>query len=134
MTMNTILKSELLRVTLLLLLTLPAINMQAQTASFNFSAGPAPVTGWTNMAGDPSAAVITGSDAATGISISSISPSNWIPLSGIGSAYDGEGSPNGVFFPAGGMLNHWFQFTGAALYNSALPQLQLRSLNPGYGD
>lgn len=105
--------------------------LKAQTTvSFNFSAGAQPVSGWINVAGDPSVAVRTATDPTSGIAISSVSTGNWVPLSSSGTAaFDGGGMTNGTFFPAAVMLNHWFQ-TNPALsgYNASVPQLQITGL------
>lgn len=105
-------------------------RVQAQTtASFNFSAASQPVTGWVNIAGDPSTAVRSGT--SNGITISSIAISNWSPLSGVGSAFDGVGAAGGTFFPAAVLLNHWFQAGAAGNFNTAIPQLLISGLIPG---
>ncbi|HVU57798.1 MAG TPA: Ig-like domain-containing protein [Puia sp.] len=104
-------------------------HLQAQvSASFNFTAAPVSVSGWTNVSGDPSTGVRTAT-SSSGISISSVSTANWSGLSG-NASYDGGGMPGGTFFPANVMLNHWFQSgssTGA--YNAAVPQLIISGLS-----
>jgi hypothetical protein len=104
-------------------------SLQAQTTvSFNFSAAPQPVSGWINVAGDPSAAVRTGTDPVTGISISSVQ-GNWSTYNG-SSAYDGGGTTGGTFFPAAVMMNEWFQYSNFyGLYNSQAPQLIVSGLS-----
>lgn len=100
----------------------------AQTSSFNFSAGANSVSGWINMAGDPSVGVVTGTDPTTGISVTSIATANWHPLDN--SAYDGLGAANGTFFPAAVMVDHWYQYNGpVSVYNPASPQLRISGLN-----
>src|SRR5689334_10724673 len=87
------------RALLVLLSTLSAGScLWAQTVSFNFTAAPTSVSGWINVAGDPSVAVRTASDPATGINITSIATANWHPWDV--AAYDGLGAANGTFFPA----------------------------------
>jgi hypothetical protein len=99
----------------------------AQSASFNFSNSSKPVTGWTNIAGDPSTAVRTGT-ASSGITITSVATGNWAPFGN--SAYDAGGATGGTFFPAAVMLNHWFQYSSYyAAYNALLPQLIIGGLN-----
>jgi hypothetical protein len=107
-------------------------RLHAQNANFNFSAGAAVVSGWTNVAGDPAIGTVTAT-APSGITISSVSPANWAPYEG-NSAFNGFGTPGGTFFPAAVMINDWFQYSGVggtlAAYNSAVPQLIIGGLNP----
>src|SRR5579872_5926768 len=100
-------------------------GLVAQTASFNFSAGSKPVTGWTNVVGDPSQNMITGSSG--NISISSVAPANWSSYEGA-SSYDGGGMSNGTFFPAGVMANNWYQYSNLGYYNAAMPQFIISGL------
>ena len=110
-----------------LALTLFAVDARAQTASFNFSLNSHPVTGWVNVAGDPSTAVRTGVSGS--IHVSSIATSNWSQFSGA-AAYDGGGMTGASFFPAGVMANMWFQYNAVyAAYNAAVPQLLISGLN-----
>jgi hypothetical protein len=103
---------------------------QAQIASFNFSQNAQSVSGWTNLHGNPAAALITATDAGTGFAISSIGTTNWAPYSDGHCSFDGGGASGGTFFPAGVMVNHWFQFsTYYGAYNALLPQLQISGLN-----
>jgi hypothetical protein len=105
----------------------------AQTVSFNFSNSPNSVSGWINMHGDPSLAVITATDGTTGISISSVSTANWVQYNHANAAYDGGGETNGTFFPAAVMVDQWFQYnpagSGTAYYNQAIPQLIISGLS-----
>jgi len=104
-------------------------GLQAQTSSFNFTAAAVSVSGWTNVSGDPAVAIRTATDAATGISISSVSTGNWAGLNNV-AAYNGGGMTTGTFFPANVMRNHWFQYDASlASYNAALPQLIISGLN-----
>lgn len=106
-------------------------GVNAQIASFNFSATPVSVTGWTNLSGNPAAAVVTAT--ANGITVSSVGAGNWAGNSGI-SAKNGNGASSGTYFPAAVMSNNWFQYNGAtrtlANYNASYPQLQISGLNP----
>jgi len=106
--------------------------LQAQIASFNFSAQAQVVAGWTNVAGDPSLAVRTATDPS-GIAISSVSTANWSPTPSGVCAYNGNGGYPGVYFPVGVMIANWMQYNGSgynlALYNALLPQLELSGLN-----
>lgn len=117
---------------LLVLLYVAGISRStAQLASFNFSKSSNAVSGWTNVHGDPSVSILTAT--AGGVTISSVSTANWSAWGGA-CAYDGYGSTavNG-FFPARVLLDDWLQSNGSnsnlALYNSAVPQLQLSGLN-----
>lgn len=104
-------------------------RLNAQTASFNFSLGAQTVSGWTNVAGDPSTGVRTATDAATGIHISSVATGNWAAYNG-GAAFDGGGQSGGTFFPSAVMLNFWFQYSAFyGAYNAAVPQLEITGLN-----
>src|SRR5882757_2962135 len=107
---------------------IPRLKAQV-TASFNFTAAAASVSGWTNVSGDPSVAVRTATDASTGITISSVAAGNWAPISGVGSAINGAGASGGTFFPATVMVNQWFQYSSLAWYNAAMPQLLISGLN-----
>jgi hypothetical protein len=117
----------MLKISWMLCLVLVIGNLQAQTVSFNFSLAPASVSGWVNISGDPSTA--TRSGTSSGITVSSVSSGNWVPLAGVGSAYDALGASPGVFFPTAVLANHWFQATSLAAYNAAVPQLQISGLN-----
>jgi len=112
----------------LLLLELGGFNeVMAQSASFNFSQGSQSVSGWTNVAGDPSVAV-RNVTAPSGITISSVSTTNWVPFSNC--SYDGGGQPGGTFFPAAVMANHWFNYdVRLGNYNAMVPQLIIGGLN-----
>ncbi|HXB93489.1 MAG TPA: hypothetical protein VNU72_14420, partial [Puia sp.] len=111
-----------------LLLALGGFNgVMAQSASFNFSQGSQSVSGWTNVAGDPSVAV-RNVTAPSGITISSVSTTNWVPFSNC--SYDGGGQPGGTFFPAAVMANHWFNYdVRLGNYNAMVPQLIIGGLN-----
>jgi hypothetical protein len=117
------------RLLLLLLLFALVGTLQAQIAAFNFSLNAQVETGWTNVAGDPSVAVR--SATAGGITVSSISRSNWQSDS-YGAAVDDVGTA-GVYFTPWVMRNDWYQYNGSslnlALYNALIPQLSLSGLN-----
>ena len=107
-------------------------HLQAQIAAFNFSATAAPVTGWTNLAGNASDSVI--SKTSGGLTLSSVAASHWAPLSGT-CAENGEGDYPGTYFPIGVMSSGWFQYNGGsggtlAVYNALMPQFELTGLNP----
>jgi len=103
---------------------------QAQTSSFSFSQGAHSLSGWINIAGDPHSGVQTGTDPATGFSISSVSTANWYSLNAT-NTFDNGGKSGGTFFPSSVMLNYWFQYGSSnSGYNAAVPQLQVSGLNP----
>ena len=113
------------------LLIFAALNKAtAQLAQFSFG-GPSTVSGWTNIPGDPYTGVRTAT--AGGITISTISTGNWAPNSVPSAEYDFGGASPGVYFPDAVMSNSWLQYNGSgynlALYNAAVPQLQLSGLN-----
>ncbi|HEY4291368.1 MAG TPA: Ig-like domain-containing protein [Puia sp.] len=113
------------------LLCIHSAKLHAQaTSSFNFSAAAQTVSGgWINVSGDPSVAVRTATDASTGITISSVATANWVPNNSV-AAFNGGGQPNGTFFPAAVMNNHWFQDNPfLSSYNAAVPQLEISGLN-----
>ena len=116
---------------LLLLLGAGVLRCTAQIASFSF-AGPSTVSGWTNISGDPH----SGAQSATanGITVSSISASNWVPNSVPSNVYNFGGATGASYFPANVMANTWLQWNGnsnnLALYNASLPQILLSGLNP----
>ena len=105
---------------------LPAIllgmtgQLRAQSASFNFSLNAHSVSGWVNVAGDPSTAVRTGTSGS--ISVSSIGTDHWSQYSGsLSAAFDGGGMTGTSFFPTAVMANMWFQYsTFYGAYNAAL--------------
>ncbi|HEY4064195.1 MAG TPA: Ig-like domain-containing protein [Puia sp.] len=104
---------------------------QAQTASFNFSEAAQSVSGWTNVFGNPATGVRTAT-ASSGITITSVSTSNWVPYTSGDAASDGGGETTGssFFFPAAVILNHWFQYSDfLANYNALMPQLQIGGLS-----
>jgi len=106
-------------------------GINAQIASFNFSAAPVAVTGWTNLSGNPAAAIVTAT--ANGVTVSSVAAANWSPYTTDSSAYNGLGAYPGTYFPANVMSNAWFQYNGTARnlanYNSLVPQLKVSGLN-----
>ncbi|HEY4209006.1 MAG TPA: hypothetical protein VGM31_19410, partial [Puia sp.] len=118
------------RTTFLLLLSLCGITyLQAQvSAKFNFTASAVSVSGWTNVSGNPAAAVC-GATSSSGVTVSSVSTANWSGLTG-NASYNGGGMSTGSFFPSAVMLNHWFQY-GASTggYNAAVPQLIISGLS-----
>jgi len=108
-------------------------RLQAQVfASFSLSANSTTlngtsVTGWTNVFGDPHIGTLSGT--SNGITLTSISTSNWVTdASGI-CAEDAAAPHFGTFFPDNVLRNHWFQAGTSAAFNQALPQIRLYGLN-----
>jgi hypothetical protein len=118
------------KIALVLLLTAgySISNVSAQTtAKFNFSLASHTVSGWVNVAGDPSTGVRTGTSGS--IHISSINAARWAPLNSV-AAFDGGGMTGASFFPAAVMANMWFQYAAAfASYNAGAPQLEISGLS-----
>ncbi|HEV2479727.1 MAG TPA: Ig-like domain-containing protein [Puia sp.] len=117
---------------LLLLLAMAGVQRSmAQIASFSF-ASQSTASGWTNLAGDPHSGAQTAT--ANGITISSISASNWVPNGVPSNVYDYGGASGATYFPQVVMTDTWLQWNGTndnlALYNAAIPQLELSGLNP----
>jgi hypothetical protein len=110
------------------------IATRAQIASFNFSATAVPVTGWTNVYGNPAGSGGPITATAGGITVSSVNATNWSPNSSSSSAYNNGGAASGTYFPAGVMADSWIQYNGTgnnqALYNALVPQLAVSGLNP----
>jgi hypothetical protein len=108
-----------------------AIRSTAQIASFSFG-GPDSAPGWTNMSGDPAIGVQTAT--AGGITLSSVAPANWVPDNAGHSALDYNWDNTNGYFPAAVMGNAWKQWNGnngfLAVYNAAIPQIELTGLNP----
>jgi hypothetical protein len=129
--MNSGFRCSLYRLLSALFLVAALIPAEAQIASFSF-AGPSTVSGWTNISGDPHTGVRTAT--AGGITLSSVSVSNWSPNSSGNCAYNSGGAASGTYFPAVIMTNSWIQYNGTgnnlALYNALVPQISLSGLNP----
>jgi len=111
-------------------ITLAVGGGSGQSASFNFSNSPVPLSGWTNMAGQPGQGVISASGG--GVTLSSVSASNWAPYSGA-TSYDGGGvNAAGYFNNAAVTVNNWHQYGDpAALFSASKPQLQATGLSAG---
>ena len=113
---------------LILLVAACAGRLYAQTVSFNFSAGAHTVSGWTNIYGNPAAAVLSATSG--GITVSSVATANWAPNSDGHASFDGGGVSGGTFFPAAVMANQWYQYSSYyAQYNALVPQLVISGLN-----
>jgi len=109
-------------------------QLQAQIASFNFSATAVSVSGWTNVYGNPAGSGGPITATAGGITVSSVNATNWSPNSSSSSAYNNGGAASGTYFPAAVMADSWIQYNGTgnnlALYNALAPQLAVSGLNP----
>ena len=107
------------------LLFVCAGKVQAQViASFSLSAGAAPLSGWTNVFGDPH--TTARSATANGITLTSV---NWATdASGI-CAEDAAAPHGGTFFPDLVLRNHWFQAGSNAVFSQGVPQIRLSGLN-----
>jgi hypothetical protein len=116
-------KKRYFLLTPLLLLVLCEVN--AQSASFNFTAFPHTVSGWTNVVGDPGASFISAT-STSGVGISSVATANWAAYSGHCAA-DSTGENVSGFFPGAVLFNHWFTYE--AVYNAAKPQLKVSGLS-----
>ena len=108
-------------------------HVQAQIASFNFSAAAISVTGWTNLHGNPAAGTAI-TATANGVTVSSVAAANWSPFTNDSCSYNGLGAWPGTYFPSTVMSNAWFQYNAttstSANYNSVVPQLEITGLNP----
>lgn len=105
--------------------TSPAI---AKTARFNFSLSSKPVSGFTNLFGNPHTGLISGTDASSNISINTIAAGAWTG-NGTVSAIDNLAVVNdgGGFTVPQEVLQNAF-FSGAS---SAVDNLQITGLTPG---
>ncbi|MBS1663441.1 MAG: hypothetical protein JST68_20530 [Bacteroidetes bacterium] len=120
--------------TVMLLLIVLDGRLDAQVlASFSFSQNSTAGygwsdAGWTNVFGDPFTGVRTAT--ANGITISSISTSNWVTNNGA-CAEDAVGATGGTFFPDHILRCHWYQASssGGAAYNASVPQFRISGLN-----
>lgn len=122
----TLLLSALGKRICLLLLALSAVcKTRSQSASFNFTAFPHTLSGWTNVVGDPGTAVRTAT-STSGVAISSVATANWAAFSGHCAA-DSLGENVNGFFPAAVLFNHWYTYE--AVYNATKPQLKLTGLS-----
>jgi hypothetical protein len=104
-----------------------AANSRGQTASFSFSAGSHPLSGWTNVTGDPSVSVITVADPS-GITVNSVAIANWSQF-GDQASFDGLGENVNGFFPGAVLVNHWYNYDNT--FHSNQPQLRVTGLNKG---
>lgn len=97
-------------------------------ARFNFSQGAKPVSGFNNVYGNPHLAILSGTDAGTGIGINTVATTAYTP-NGTNSGKDNMGvvdDGNGFIVPQGVLAN--VIFTGTT---SQIDNLQLTGLTPG---
>lgn len=100
-------------------------------AKFSFSKTTKSCSGWNNVYGEPNISVLTGTDAATGITFTSVATANWTPNGSSG--FDGNGTMSGTFFndcsgtSSAPMYNGW---VNAAVYDHAKPQGVIGGCNP----
>src|SRR6185437_7413076 len=116
---------------LLLLAMVGVQRSMAQIASFSLGA-PVAAPGWTIVPGDPAAGVQTAT--AGGITSSTIAQANWSPDNAGHASVGYNWGATGGYFPAAVMGSAWKQWNGnnlnLALYNAAIPQVELTGLNP----
>lgn len=103
-------------------------------SQFNFSSGSQPVTGWTNVAGDPATGIRSATDVSTGWTVSSTASSNWNgTFVGSQNAFDGFGQTiddgGGFAFPAAVALNYWYNYTDTFSTSSPKYQVKVTGLN-----
>jgi len=102
---------------------------------FSFRPAAASISGWISVAGAPHASVITATDPATNVTVSSVATGQWNPAN-YGSpisSYAG-GVSNGTVQPAAVVQNNWFNYNAAygTTVNGVLQgdNLKLTRLNP----
>ncbi|HEY5744896.1 MAG TPA: choice-of-anchor Q domain-containing protein [Chryseolinea sp.] len=102
---------------------------------FSFRPAAASISGWISVAGAPHASVITATDPATTITVSSVATGQWNPAvyGSATSSYAG-GVSNGTVQPAAVVQNNWFNYNAAygTTVNGVLQgdNLKLTRLNP----
>jgi hypothetical protein len=112
-------------------ITLTGGSVGPQSAYFNFSNTAVNISGWTNMAGSPGTNVVSATHPS-GISLSSVASSNWVPYSGYTSSNGNGFSAAGFFGDANVSANNWYQYGDPqALFDSTRPQFQATGLVPG---
>lgn len=98
-------------------------------AQFNFSKTSQSVSGWNSCFGSPHIATCTATDTATGIGVSTLSPSNWTAF-GIDTSNDSVGPVgSNSEFPAAVMLSVMFNYSrGSDLTPN---NMEINGLTPG---
>jgi len=89
------------------------------TAKFAFTNAAQGISGWNELAGAPHAAVISKTDATTGITVSSVATAQWNPASyGTATSSFNGGVTNGTVQPAAVVKGNWFNYNAA--YNATV--------------
>ena len=104
---------------------------------FSFRPAAASISGWISVAGAPHASVITATDPATNIMVSSVATGQWNPaLYGTATSSFAGGVTNGTIQPAAVVQNNWFNYNAAygTTVNGVLQgdNLKLTRLNPAH--
>jgi hypothetical protein len=104
---------------------------------FSFRPVAASISGWISVAGAPHASVITATDPATTITVSSVATGQWNPVNyGTAMSSYGGGVANGTIQPAAVVQNNWFNYNAAygTTVNGVLQgdNLKLTRLNPAH--
>jgi hypothetical protein len=107
----------------------------AGTARFAFTNATTGISGWNELAGAPHAAVISKTDAATGITVSSVATSQWNPANyGTPTSSFNGGVANGTVQPAAVVKANWFNYNAAygATVNGVVQKdnIAVAGLNP----
>ncbi len=107
----------------------------ASTAKFAFTNAATGISGWNELAGAPHAAVISKTDAATGITVSSVATAQWNPVNyGSNMSSFNGGVTNGTVQPASVVKCNWFTYNAA--YGSSIngvvqkDNIAISGLNP----
>ncbi|MBL0740923.1 right-handed parallel beta-helix repeat-containing protein [Chryseolinea lacunae] len=84
------------------------------TGRFNFTPTAANVSGWVDLVGAPHASVISATDPASGIMVSSVSTTQWSPVNygSLTTSYNG-GVTNGTVQPSKVVSTNWFCYNAA---------------------
>lgn len=104
--------TKILRSVLVLIFVFAFESVHSQTVSrFNFTNVPQNIPGWIDLAGQPHEEVISNTDPATGITVSSIATNQWNPVvyGSPTSAYNG-GVTNGTVQPSAVVQTNWFNY------------------------
>ncbi|AYB34740.1 right-handed parallel beta-helix repeat-containing protein [Chryseolinea soli] len=104
---------------------------------FSFRPAAASISGWISVAGAPHASVITATDPATTITVSSVATGQWNPANyGTPTSSYAGGVANGTVQPAAVVKNNWFNYNAAygTTVNGVLQgdNLKLTRLNPAH--
>jgi hypothetical protein len=104
---------------------------------FSFRPAAASISGWISVAGAPHASVITATDPATNITVSSVATGQWPPaIYGTATSSFAGGVTNGTVQPAAVVQNNWFNYKAAygTTVNGVLQgdNLKLTRLNPAH--